>query len=117
MCIYLQGSGDGFHLDSFYLPTRSIFWIEAAYYLLPNLKSENVSTAALAAISGGAILAEFFVGEYVFVLNTVIAICANDMCQDCIRRQECELCLFAQDEHHNLLYPFVNHQYSVRWVK
>ena len=51
--IYLQGSGDGFHLDSFYLPTRSIFWIEAAYYLLPKLKRTNVSTAALAAISGG----------------------------------------------------------------
>ena len=32
--------------------------------------------------------------------------CANDMCQDSIRRQECELCLFAQDEHHDLLYPF-----------
>ena len=51
--IYLQGSGDGFHLDSFYLPTRSIFWIEAAYYLLPKLKRTNVPTAALAAISGG----------------------------------------------------------------
>lgn len=80
LCIYLQGSGDGFHLDSFYLPTRSIFWIEAAYYLLPKLKSENVPTAALAAISGGAILAEFFVGEYVFVLNTVIAICVPTIC-------------------------------------
>lgn len=80
LCIYLQGSGDGFHLDSFYLPTRSIFWIEAAYYLLPKLKSENVPTAALAAISGGAILAEFFAGEYVFVLNAVIAICVPTIC-------------------------------------
>ena len=80
LCIYLQGSGDGFHLDSFYLPTRSIFWIEASYYLLPKLKSENVPTAALAAISGGTILAEFFVGKYVFVLNAVIAICVPTIC-------------------------------------
>lgn len=80
MCIYLQGSGDGFHLDSFYLPTRSIFWIEAAYYLLPKLKSENVPTAALAAISGGAFLAELFVRDYVFVLNAVIAICVPTIC-------------------------------------
>lgn len=80
LCIYLQGSGDGFHLDSFYLPTRSLFWIEAAYYLLPKLKSKNVPTAALVAISGGAILAEFFVSEYVFVLNTLIAICMPTIC-------------------------------------
>ena len=51
--IYLHGEGDGFHLDSFYLPTRSIFWIEAAYYLLPKLKRVSVPTVALAAISGG----------------------------------------------------------------
>lgn len=80
LCIYLQGSGDGFHLDSFYLPTRSLFWIEAAYYLLPKLKSKNVPTAALVAISGGAILAEFFVSEYVFVLNALIAICMPTIC-------------------------------------
>lgn len=78
--IYLHGEGDGFHLDSFYLPTRSIFWIEAAYYLLPKLRRWNVSQGALVAISGGAILAEFFVSEYVFVLNTVIAIVVPTIC-------------------------------------
>lgn len=78
--IYLQSSGDSFHLDSFYLPTRSIFWIESAYYLLPKLRRWNVSQGALVAISGGAILAEFFVSEYVFVLNTVIAIVVPTIC-------------------------------------
>lgn len=53
--IYLHGEGDGFHLDSFYLPTRSIFWIESAYYLLPKLRRWNVSQTALAAISGEAV--------------------------------------------------------------
>ena len=37
-------------------------------------------TAALAAISGGAFLAELFVRDYVFVLNAVIAICVPTIC-------------------------------------
>lgn len=78
--IYLQGDGDGFHLDSFYLPTRSVFWIEVAYYLLPKLKNINVSLTAMSAISGGAILAVFFINEYVFVLNAIIAIFVPAIC-------------------------------------
>lgn len=77
--IYLQGSDDAFHLDPYYLPTRSIFWIEAAYYLLPILKKVAVHQVVVAAI-GGVILTIFFVNEYVFILNAVIALCIPALC-------------------------------------
>lgn len=78
--IYLQGEGDSFHLDSFYLPTRSIFWIEAAYYLVPKIQKAKIPQKALVAIVGGVILAEFFVTDYCFVLNAVIAILLPAIC-------------------------------------
>lgn len=78
--IYLQGSDDRFHLDSFYLPTRSIFWIESAYYLLPKLKTLNVSQSVLIVILGGAFFTLFFICDYVFVLNAIIAILLPAVC-------------------------------------
>lgn len=78
--IYLQGDGDGFHLDSFYLPTRSIFWIETAYYLLPMLARKHASSAAMMAICGGATLLVLFTDEYTFVFNAIIAICLSAIC-------------------------------------
>lgn len=78
--IYLQGDGDEFHLDSFYLPTRSVFWIETAYYLVPKLKNTNISRTIMSTISGGAILAVFFINEYVFVLNAIITILVSVVC-------------------------------------
>jgi len=78
--IYLQGTGDGFHLDSFYLPTRSIFWIEAAFYLVPMIARSKVSLQVMLTIVGGAILGVFILEEYTFVCNAVIAILLPAVC-------------------------------------
>ena len=78
--IYLQETGDSFQLDSYFLPTRSIFWIESAYYLLPRLRRWNVSQATLIVISGVAISAGFFWGEFFFALNALIALIIPTIC-------------------------------------
>lgn len=51
--IYFQGTGDSFHLDSYYLPTRSVFWIEAAYYLVPRIAKSRIPQQVLLTIVGG----------------------------------------------------------------
>lgn len=78
--IYLQGAGGSFHLDSYYLPTRSIFWVETAYYLVPKIAGCKINKSILFAICGGAILAVFCSKEYSFVFNAIIAIFLPAVC-------------------------------------
>lgn len=51
--VYLESHSDAFHLDSYYLPTRSIFWVEAAYYLVPKLSASKIYQSILLMICGG----------------------------------------------------------------